>query len=189
MSQQILERTFETMTNLALLCNHYNQVHCTNDHPAASTHQVVSGDVRPADGQEGQTKETKRRGSVIHSFLQNYFRPHFPCFSNVTRNRSLALAGIFLLLVSYSPIMFTHDRSVKPQEPEELKGIALLPTNDPPPTLQCRDRIMTRNHRLGPVVIDEFKMILFRIPKVGTIEWNGMFRRMMGLNGKCGVNY
>jgi hypothetical protein len=192
------------MKKLALLRNHCILVHRTNDHPAASTRQVVSGGVRPAsDGQEGQTKEIKRRGSVIHGFLQNHFRPHFLCFSNVTRKRNWALAGIFLLLVSYSPIMFTDDRSVKPQdpimftdersvkpqEPEELKGIASLRTNDPPPTLHPRDMIMINNHRLGPVVIEEFKMLFFRIPKVGTTEWNSMFRRMMGLKGKSGVNY
>jgi hypothetical protein len=53
--------------------------------------------------------------------------------------------------------------------------------NKPLPLLSRDDYIMQRDYDKSPIVVPEYKLIFFSIPKVGCTVWKQLFRRMAGL--------
>ena len=51
----------------------------------------------------------------------------------------------------------------------------------PPATVKHSDIIMQNDEWMNAIVVEEYKLIFFPMPKVGSSGWRLMFRRMMGL--------
>jgi hypothetical protein len=51
----------------------------------------------------------------------------------------------------------------------------------PPATVKHSDIIMQNDEWMNAIVVEEYKLIYFPMPKVGSSGWRLMFRRMMGL--------
>ena len=51
----------------------------------------------------------------------------------------------------------------------------------PPATVKHSDIIMQNPEWVNAIVVEEYKLIYFPMPKVGSSGWKLMFRRMMGL--------
>ena len=61
---------------------------------------------------------------------------------------------------------------------------AAIETAPPPPIVQRKDAIMSRAEWGNPIVLEEYRLIFFTIPKVACSEWKQLFRRMMGFEGE-----
>jgi hypothetical protein len=60
---------------------------------------------------------------------------------------------------------------------------------EPPPRVERKDLIMSNLAWANPIVLKEYKLIFFPVPKVACSEWKQLLRKMMGLKGKIRCQY